>query len=183
MSVTPEHAKAVLDKAACLYSREQVDSAIMELAAEITRDLSEENPLVLCVMTGALIPMGILLTHLRFPLQIDYIHATRYGHDTTGSELQWINKPHGSLDGRSVLIIDDILDEGFTLDAIVKECRRLGASKVSSAVLVEKRHDRNIGISADYVGLQVDDRYVFGYGMDYKGFWRNLPGIYAVNEE
>ena len=183
MKLTPEQVNKVLQKAECLYSREQVESAIEELAGKISEKLADENPLVLCVMTGALIPMGILLTHLNFPLQIDYIHATRYGNETAGSELKWISQPHGSLTDRTVLIVDDILDEGLTLDAIIRECEKLGARKVYSAVLVEKRHERNIGISADYVGLQVEDRYVFGYGMDYKGFLRNAPGIYAVNEQ
>ena len=81
----------------------------------------------------------------------------------------------------SVLIVDDILDEGLTLDAIVGYCRQQGAKEVHSAVLVEKNHARRANhISATFTGLQVDDRYVFGCGMDYKGYMRNLPEIYAI---
>jgi hypoxanthine phosphoribosyltransferase len=180
MSVTPEEAWLVYQEADCLYTSEQVENAIKRMADAITDRLAEKNPLLLCVMSGALIPMGNLLTHLNFPLQIDYIHATRYGNEIAGSELKWISQPHGVLNRRVVLIVDDILDEGLTLDAIVRECKKIGASEVYSAVLVEKEHERNIGIRADFVGLQVEDRYVFGYGMDYKGYLRNVPGIYAV---
>jgi hypoxanthine phosphoribosyltransferase len=180
MSVTPEEAWLVYQEADCLYTSEQVENAIKRMADAITDRLAEKNPLLLCVMSGALIPMGNLLTHLNFPLQIDYIHATRYGNEIAGSELKWISQPHRVLNRRVVLIVDDILDEGLTLDAIVRECKKIGASEVYSAVLVEKEHERNIGIRADFVGLQVEDRYVFGYGMDYKGYLRNVPGIYAV---
>lgn len=180
MKVTPEQAQEVYQEADCLYDRQQVESAIERLADEITVKLADSNPLVLCVMTGALIPMGMLLTHLDFPLQIDYIHATRYGNETSGSELNWITRPHKDLKDRVVLVVDDILDEGFTLAAIIDECRAQGAREVYSAVLVEKEHDRNIGIAADFVALSVEDRYVFGCGMDYKGYLRNMPGIYAV---
>ena len=181
MSMTAEEAELVYREADCLYTHLQVESAIEKMAAAIADRLANKNPLVLCVMTGALIPMGKLLTHLDFPLQIDYIHATRYGNETSGNnEMKWISQPHSELNGRVVLIVDDILDEGLTLDAIVRECEKMGASEVYSAVLVEKEHDRNIGVSADFVGLCVEDRYVFGYGMDYKGYLRNVPGIYAV---
>jgi hypoxanthine phosphoribosyltransferase len=180
MSVTPEAAWLVYQDADCLYTPEQVENAIKKMADAIAIRLAEKNPLLLCVMSGALIPMGNLLTHLNFPLQIDYIHATRYGNEIAGSELKWISQPHGVLNRRVVLIVDDILDEGLTLDAIVRECEKMGAREVYTAVLVEKEHDRNIGIRADFVGLQVEDRYVFGYGMDYKGYLRNVPGIYAV---
>ncbi|MCW8959255.1 MAG: hypoxanthine-guanine phosphoribosyltransferase, partial [Gammaproteobacteria bacterium] len=137
-------------------------------------------PLILAVMSGAMIPAGVLLTHLDFPLQIDYIHATRYRGDTAGGEIEWRVAPRFPLKGRCVLVIDDILDEGLTLQAIIDTCRKEGASEVRSAVLVKKRHARNIGIEADYVGLEVEDRYVFGYGMDYKEYLRNAPGIFAV---
>ncbi len=182
MSVTPEQASLVYQQADCLYNQEQVEAAIDAMAVSIAKRLIDKNPLVICVMTGALIPMGHLLTRLDFPLQIDYIHATRYGANTSGSELEWITNPHKSLTGRVVLIVDDILDEGETLAAIMDFCHKQGAEAVYSAVLVEKMHERKSGIKADFVGLQIEDRYVFGYGMDYKGFLRNVAGIYAVKE-
>ena len=180
MSVTPEQAQQVYDEADCLYSRQQVDAAIMTMAQQISAEMKTKNPLVLSVMSGAMIPAGILLSHLNFPLHIDYIHATRYRGETSGGELSWRVTPRYELKGRVVLIIDDILDEGLTLQAIIESCKAQGASEVYSAVLVKKLHERNIGIEADFVGLEVEDRYVFGYGMDYKEYWRNAAGIFAV---
>ncbi|MDH5786484.1 MAG: hypoxanthine-guanine phosphoribosyltransferase [Chromatiales bacterium] len=180
MSVTPEQAQQVFDEADCLYDRDTVEAAIEKMADAITREMGLRNPLVLSVMSGAMIPAGILLTHLKFPLHLDYIHATRYRGETSGGELAWRVTPRYELEGRVVLIIDDILDEGLTLQAIIESCRAQGATAVYSAVLVKKLHDRNVGVEADFVGLEVEDRYLFGYGMDYKEYWRNAPGIYAV---
>ena len=180
MSVTPEHVEQVYREADCLYSEAQVEEAIAAMGRAVTDKLAGSNPLLLCVMTGAVIPMGKLLTHLDFPLQIDYIHATRYRGETRGGELHWRARPQPPLAGRTVVVVDDILDEGVTLAAIIEECKREGATAVYSAVLVEKLHDRSNGLKADFVGLQVEDRYVFGYGMDYKDYLRNAPGIFAV---
>ncbi len=180
MSVSPEQAQQVYDEADCLFERDAVENAIRKMASDISAELAGKNPLVLSVMSGAMIPAGILLSQLNFPLHIDYIHATRYRGATSGGELDWRVTPRYELNGRVVLIIDDILDEGLTLQAIVESCREQGAAAVYSAVLVKKLHDRNVGVEADYVGLEVEDRYVFGYGMDYKEYWRNAPGIFAV---
>lgn len=183
MSITPEQAQAIYDEADCLFNRAAIDAVIERMAAEITAQLSDKHPVVMSVMTGAMIPAGQLLTHLAFPLTIDYIHATRYGAETRGGSLKWITEPHRSFEGRVVLIVDDILDEGATLAAIVDYCRNNGASEVYTAVLVEKIHTRkHEGMVADFVGLEVEDRYVFGYGMDYKGYLRNVAGIYAVKD-
>jgi hypoxanthine phosphoribosyltransferase len=182
MPITPEHALAVYREADCLATAEQVDTALAHMAHSIREALAERNPVVLVVLTGALIPAGCLLPLLDFPLELDYIHATRYAGATAGGELYWIAHPRTPLAGRSVLIIDDILDEGPTLAAIIDHCRAEGASEVLSAVLVEKRHERKNGLKPDFVGLEVEDRYVFGYGMDYKGYWRNAPGIFAVKD-
>ncbi|MGM0595354.1 MAG: hypoxanthine-guanine phosphoribosyltransferase [Pseudomonadota bacterium] len=181
-TVTAEQVARIYRQAECLFDAAQVDKAFAKMAAAITEDLQGKNPLVLAVMSGAMIPAGHLLSRLDFPLQIDYIHASRYRGKTAGGELEWRVAPRFSLQGRCVLIIDDILDEGLTLKAIVEACRDKGASEVHSAVLVKKRHERNIGIEADYVGLETEDRYLFGYGMDYKEYLRNAPGIFAVKE-
>jgi hypoxanthine phosphoribosyltransferase len=179
---TPEEAWKVYQRADCLYSRPEVEAALDSMAAEITQRLSGCNPLVLCVMTGAVVAAGELLTRLEFPLELDYIHATRYGRRTAGGALEWIAHPKQPMAGRSVLVVDDILDEGETLASIIEHCRAEGANEVLSAVLVEKEHERKNGLEPDFVGLAVEDRYVFGYGMDYKGFLRNAPGIFAVAE-
>lgn len=181
MTITAEQARQVYAEADQLYSPEQVDAALDRMAAAIDAELGARDPIVICVMTGGLIPAGHLLTRLDFPLHIDYLHATRYRGGTRGGELNWITRPLLPFAGRTVLVIDDILDEGLTLAAIQNDLREQGAAAVYSAVLVQKLHDRRPPhITADFVGLEVVDRYVFGCGMDYHGYHRNLLGIYAV---
>ena len=160
---------------------DEVEQALDHMAHSIASTLRETNPVILAVMIGGLIPAGKLLTRLSFPLELDYVHVTRYRGDTTGGALQWRVRPTISIRNRVVLLIDDILDEGITLAAIIELCRQQGAQAVYSAVLVEKQHDRKPVLQhADFSGLQVEDRYVFGCGMDYKGYLRNVPGIHAV---
>ncbi len=181
--ITPEKAAQVLAEAQQLYSQAAVEQSLDRMATEISSKLATENPIILCVLNGALIPMGHLLTRLSFPLRHDYIHASRYRGEISGQDLQWIGRPSISLRDETILIFDDILDEGVTLAEIVKSCQEAGAKAVYSAVLVEKRHTRGNGFLADFVGLEVDDRYVFGFGMDYKGYLRNAAGIFAVTDQ
>jgi len=184
MPITADDAKVVASRAECLFDEQQIQNALDGLAQDITAQLEHENPLVICVMTGGLIVSSELLKRFAFPLEVDYLHATRYGDDTVGDQLQWIVKPRKDLKNRSVLIVDDILDVGKTLHEIVHYCQDAGAKKVYSAVLVEKIHDRKDGLlKADFTALQVPDRYVFGYGMDYKHFLRNTTGIYAAAKQ
>ncbi|WP_312376486.1 hypoxanthine-guanine phosphoribosyltransferase [Pseudomonas oryzihabitans] len=181
MSADLAHIRQVMQEADCLYDEAQVEAAIDRIAAAITADLAERNPVVFCVMNGGLILTGKLATRLNFPLEMSYLHATRYRNETTGGELFWKAKPEVSFIDRDVLIVDDIFDEGHTLKAIIDFCRHAGAREVHTAVLIDKTHDRKVkGLQASYVGLPCIDRYIFGYGMDYKGYWRNAPGIYAV---
>ncbi|MDD5285065.1 MAG: hypoxanthine-guanine phosphoribosyltransferase [Desulfuromonadaceae bacterium] len=177
-----EEANKLLAEADLLVTESEVTAAIKRVAEEITVRLKDSNPLLLCVMNGGLIFGGHLLTRLHFPLEFEYIHATRYGNDTKGLDLNWIVKPKSQLHGRSVLLLDDILDEGITLAAIADYCRSQGASVVLMAALVEKLHLRKVtpGMRADFTGIEVGDRFLFGFGLDYKGYWRNAPGIYAV---
>lgn len=175
-----EESKQVMKEAELLCSKAEVEAAFDKMAAQISARLADKNPLVLCVMTGGVIPAGMLLPRLDFPLMTDYIHATRYGHNTEGGSLDWIVKPHKPLKDRVVLLVDDIFDEGLTLEAIAHDCKQAGASEVYSAVLVEKVRSRPTRMRVDFVGLEVEDRYLFGYGMDYKGYLRNAAGIYAV---
>ena len=184
MSVTPEEAAQVFAEADCLVTGAEIDQALDRMAQAITDALAESNPLVICVMTGGLVAAGQLLTRLNFPLELDYLHATRYRGETSGgAEVHWLAEPRNSLEGRTVLLIDDILDEGHTLAAIQAYCRGNGAAEVHTAVLVDKLHDRkHPDAEADYVGVEVEDRYLFGSGMDYKEYWRNAPGIWAVKD-
>lgn len=174
--------RQVFEEADCLVTEQEVYKAIDTLAADITRVLQDKNPLLFCVMNGGLILTGQLLPRLRFPVQAEYLHATRYRQETTGGILEWKLRPEAEMRGRTILIVDDILDEGTTLDAIVDYCTAQGAEQVLTAVLVDKDHDRKArpGLKADFTGLVVEDRFLFGFGMDYKGYWRNAPGIYAV---
>ena len=174
--------EAVLRDADLIWTPEQVGLACDHLAQTIDGSLRERNPLVLAVMLGGLIPAAQLLIRLDFPLDIDYVHATRYRGETRGADLHWLARPNTPLEGRTVLVVDDILDEGLTLAAVLDWCRSQKAEAVYSAVLVHKDHDRKPLLSrADFTGLVVPDRYVFGCGMDYHGRFRNLRGIYAVN--
>ena len=179
--ITSEDAQAVLNDAELLYSAEDVEQAITSMAKAITEKLSGSVPLVLPVMNGGLVLGGKLIPQLNFPLQMDYIHATRYRGETSGSELSWLKKPESSLQDKIVLLIDDILDQGITLAAIVDYCYEAGAKKVYTAVLAEKIIEQDKPIKhADFTGLKLPDRYVFGSGMDYHEYHRNLTGIYAV---
>jgi len=177
-----EEANQILKNADLLVGEASVSSAISRLAREISTKLSESNPVVICVMNGGLIFAGQLLTQLVFPLEVDYVHATRYGHEINGAQLNWTVRPQLELKGRTVLLLDDILDEGVTLASIAEYCRQQGAADIQMAVLVEKLHQRKAisGMRADFKGLEIGDRFLFGYGLDYKGYWRNAPGIYAV---
>ncbi len=182
-SITAEQALAVLREAELLCAPEQVAAALDRLATAVTARLEGCNPLVLVVMNGALIPGALVLSRLCFPLHVGYLHATRYRSGTRGGAIDWIAPPRPAVAGRTVLVIDDIFDEGDTLKAIVDEVRRQGAAAVYSAVLANKRHARKApGLTVDFVGLEVPDRYVFGCGMDYKDYWRQLPAIYAARD-
>lgn len=181
-AITPERAWEVLQRADCLYRAPDVEQALDRMAAGITQRLASHNPLLVCVMTGGVVPFGKLLPRLQFPLQIDYVHATRYANQLTGGELHWQVGPSQPPKGRMVLLVDDILDEGTTLAAIEARYRREGAAEVCKAVLAVKDRRRKHDVAVEFVGLNVPDRYVFGYGMDYKGYLRNAPGIYAEAE-
>jgi len=176
-----DEAKAVMANADCIHDQAAVDTALDMMAEQIVSDLADKNPIVISVMNGGMVPAGLLLPKLTFPLKVDYLHATRYREQTTGTELVWQRSPGEPLNGRNVLIVDDILDEGHTLAAIIEYCQAQQPASLSTAVLAQKEHDRGVRPPLEYVGLKVPDRYVFGCGMDYKGYWRNLPGIYAVN--
>lgn len=178
-----QDAEQVLAAADLLYHAAEVEQAIERMAGEITAVLRDRNPLVLCPMIGAMVFAGRLLPRLNFLLEVTYIHATRYRGQTRGGELHWIQKPPDCVAGRTLLVVDDILDEGSTMRAIVDECRQAGAAGIYTAVLADKQIDHPKAFPrADFTGLSLPNRYVFGYGMDYKGYLRNCAGIYAVKD-
>lgn len=173
---------AVLAHADCIHEEPALKAAIARLGDEIDVALDGGSAVFVTVMQGALPFAGQLATAIRSPLVFDYVHATRYRGATSGGELTWIKRPATPLAGATVLLVDDILDEGHTLKAIRDFCLAEGAARVLLAVLCEKRHGRCVpDLAADFVGVEVPDRYVFGYGMDYHEQGRNLPAIYAVD--
>jgi hypoxanthine phosphoribosyltransferase len=173
-------AKEVLAAADLICPEEEVAAAVRRVAQEVERALGDACPLVLGVMGGAVVFTGQLLPLLRFPLHFDYVHVTRYGSSTAGGEVRWIAAPRQSVAGRTLLVVDDILDEGITLAAIKRQLLELGAASVYTAVFADKQIGREKPIAADFVGVKLPNRYVFGFGMDVSGAWRNLPAIYAV---
>ena len=183
MSIDMQEILRAREEADCLADAAAVESALDRMALEITARMAHTNPLVYVVMNGGLILAGRILPRLPFPLEVSYLHATRYGHALQGTMLDWRVRPTQDLRGRTLLVLDDILDEGHTLHAIIEFLKAEGAREVRSAVLTHKVHDRKAypGMRADFTGLEVADRFLFGCGMDYKGYWRNAPGIYAVN--
>ncbi len=174
-----------------LHDRHAIDVAIARMADAIRSDYAQRDgqlPLYLTVMHGGMLfasELALALGHGdTLDLEFDFLHATRYRGATSGTDLQWKHRPATSLRGRSVLLADDILDEGYTLDAIRAWCLEQGAAEVRIAVLAWKRHNRGVaGMRADYVGVEVPDRYVYGFGMDFHERGRNLPAIYALRDD
>lgn len=181
---TVDKIQSVLANAECLYSHNEINEALDRMAVELTHKLKDKNPIILCVMTGALIPTGHILTRLHIPLEIDYIHVTRYRGTNRGGDLHWLVEPRKNLENRTVLIVDDIMDGGLTLSAIIDYCHQAKCKDVYTAVMISKKRTREPGVhfEPDFVGLETEDKYLFGFGLDYEEYWRNVPGIYAVKE-
>jgi hypoxanthine phosphoribosyltransferase len=175
-------ARALLEAAELIRSEAEVQAAVRRVAQAINLALSDQHPLVLSVMGGAVVFTGQLLPLLDFPLDFDYLHVSRYGNDKQGGELHWKVAPRENVKGKVVLVLDDILDEGETLHAIRQRVMELGATRFYSAVFADKMNGKDKPIRADFVGMELPDRFVFGFGMDIHGAWRNLPAIYAVKE-
>ena len=175
-------ARELLRTADLLCCADHVAQAVRRVGGEISAILADANPLVLSVMSGAIVFTGQLLPLLEFPLELDYVHVTRYGNATVGGRIEWKMFPAEKIAGRVVLIVDDILDEGHTLAEIRRRVLEAGASKFYAAVFVDKKVGRDKPVAADFVGITLPNRYVFGYGMDVRGAWRNLPAVYALKE-
>ncbi|MDO8991308.1 MAG: hypoxanthine-guanine phosphoribosyltransferase [Sideroxyarcus sp.] len=175
-------AKSILQNAELIRSADEVQSAVLRVAHAVNHALADQHPLVLSVMGGAVVFTGQLLPLLDFPLEFDYLHVSRYGNDKQGGELHWKVAPRENVRGKVVLVVDDILDEGETLHAVKQRVMELGASRFYSAVFADKQNGKEKPIHADFVGMELPNRFVFGYGMDIHGAWRNLPAIYAVKD-
>lgn len=176
-------AREILAQSEMIHTANEVQAALQRVAREINSKLTGRHPLVLSVMGGAVVFSGQLLPLLDFPLDFDYLHVSRYGNDQRGGELHWKVAPRENVKGKVVLVLDDILDEGETLSAIKQRVLELGATAFYSAVFADKNTGKTKPIRADFVGMTLPNRFVFGYGMDIHGAWRNLPAIYAAKEE
>lgn len=182
-----ERARALLENAELLYDHDAVQASVTRIANDLNQRFgqsdSPEFPLVLAVMGGAVVFVGNLLPKLTFPLEFDYIHATRYGDDDHGGKVVWKVIPRGNVEGRTVIVLDDILDEGETLAHVKQRLLEMGASEVVIGVFAEKVRGKAKPIHPDYVGLSIPNKFVVGFGMDAYGYWRNLPGVWAIKNE
>lgn len=166
-----------------IFEQNEIDNGVAQLAELMAKTIKDNFPLVLCVMNGGLYFTGQLMRHWQFPLTLDYVHATRYRLATLGDDVVWKAYPQNNIKDRHVIIVDDIFDQGYTLQEIKQYCLKQGAKSVHSCFLIRKSHERKKApIEADFVALECHDLYVYGSGMDYKGYFRNLKDIYAVTE-
>lgn len=179
-----DKARALLSNAELIYSAEEVQKAVDKVAQEINRRFEGDDcapfPLVLGVMGGAVVFSGQLLTRLTFPLEFDYIHVTRYGSKDQGGTIEWKVEPRADVRGRTVIVLDDILDEGETLAHVKQRLLEMGAAEVVLAVFADKDIGKAKPVAADHIGLVLPNKFVVGYGMDAYGYWRNLPEIWAI---
>lgn len=183
MTLASEDVLAAWQRSEVIVDAAAVSRAVDQTAVRISLALKDANPLLLCVMHGGLPYCGRLLDRLRFPLELGYVHVARYRDSTAGGALEWIASPVQNVSGRQVLIVDDVLDQGDTLAAVCEWAAAAGAAKVWSTVLNRKDVPGNRVVEVDFVALQCPDRYLIGCGMDYKGYWRNLPDIRAIPED
>ena len=183
MTTSRQQAYDIMQQAEVIHTAAEIQSAVARLAREINSALADMHPVVLSVMGGAVVFTGQLLPLLNFPLDFDYVHVSRYGSNQHGGDLNWKVEPRENLAGRVVLVLDDILDEGTTMAEIKRRVLELGAAGFYSAVFADKMNGKTKPIRADFVGMELPNRFVFGYGMDIKGAWRNLPAIYAIKEK
>jgi hypoxanthine phosphoribosyltransferase len=175
-----EHAEEIFDAAAVQAAVKQVAGA---LNARFDDPKDAAFPLVLGVMGGAVVFTGQLLPQLNFPLEFDYIHVSRYGDDDQGGRVVWKVIPRPNVAGRTIIVLDDILDEGETLAHVKQRLLDMGAAEVLLVVFADKAIKRSKPVKADIVGLTIPDKFVVGFGMDVYGYWRNLPGLWAIRQE
>ncbi|AXA93170.1 hypoxanthine-guanine phosphoribosyltransferase [Massilia sp. YMA4] len=180
-----QRARALLDNAEEIFDAAAVQGAVRQVARTLNERFGAEDefPLVLGVMGGAVVFTGHLLPQLTFPLEFDYIHVSRYGDEDRGGEVVWKVVPRSNVAGRTVIVVDDILDEGETLAHVKQRLLDMGAKNVIIAVFADKAIRKAKPIHADIVGLTIPDRFVVGFGMDAYGYWRNLPGLWALRGE
>ena len=176
--------QAILSRSQLVYTHEEIVSAIDLLAGKLNIQFKNKKALILPVLTGAIPFVGILLPRLSFTIEVNYFHLSRYQNNVGTNQIKITHQPsHESIFNQEVLVVDDILDAGITLKLINDQLITMKPKSISNVVLFEKQLDTKKEISADYVGLHVPDAYVFGFGLDFNGAGRNIPDLYAFNEE
>ena len=164
-----------------IITQAEIEEEINRLANEIEGSIGNQFPVVLSILNGSICFTGHLLTQLDFALRYDVFSMSRYAHGTTGGKLKHLLYPTTSVRNKTVLILDDILDRGTTLESAKRWAIGNGASQVLSAVLIDKQvQDSSNRIKPDFSCFSVKDEFVFGFGMDIDGMWRNLKDIHAL---
>jgi len=180
--MTETDPREIYSNSTLLADKQDVTAAVERMAEAINGRYMDQEIILLIVMTGAVMPAAWLASRLKMPIQMDFVHATRYAGQTEGGEIEFRVPPRLNLEGRDVLIIDDIYDIGLTLQMIERYCESRSARSVTSAVLVRKIHDRETtGKLPAFIGMEVEDRYLFGCGMDAYEHWRHLDEIRALD--
>lgn len=167
-----------------LYSEEVIRKKVQELGAAISRDYAGRNPLVICVLKGAFIFMADLSKNISIPIELDFMAVSSYGNSTRSSgEVKIIKDLDTSVDGRDVIIVEDIVDSGLTLSYLIDVLERRNALSVSVVALFDKPGRRTVDLQADYTGFTIPDAFVVGYGLDYAEKYRNLPYVGVLKPE
>ena len=182
-NLSPQELQDIKDNADLIFSSSQIKKAVENIGIELEKLIRGKNAIMLCVMNGGLVFSADLMRSLDSNVRLDYLQVARYLDKTVGGSLHWHNEPQLSLQDQVVVIADDIYDEGYTLEEIVSYCKKHGAKEVITVVLLLKQKAiKKVELQPDLFGLEIEDRYVFGYGMDYQGHMRNVPDIYALPE-
>ncbi|MEK5141298.1 hypoxanthine phosphoribosyltransferase [Paenibacillus sp. FSL M7-0134] len=167
-----------------LISEEEIQSKIKELGAQLSVKYEGKNPLVICVLKGAFIFMADLVKSITVPLELDFMAVSSYGASTKSSGIIKIIKDlDASVEGRDVLIVEDIIDSGLTLTHLIELLKNRNANSVCVVTLFDKPARRTVNLEADYTGFTLPDAFVVGYGLDYAEHYRNLPYIGVLKPE
>lgn len=167
-----------------LVTEEQIRTKVNELAKQISADYAGRNPLVICVLKGAFVFMADLIKAIDIPLEVDFMAVSSYGASTRSSGVVKIVKDLDvSVEGRDVIIVEDIIDSGLTLSYVIDILERRNALSVRVVALLDKPGRRTVELEVDYKGYELPDEFVVGYGLDYAEKYRNLPYIGVLKPE
>lgn len=161
-----------------LYSEEEIQNTIAKLADQLSAEYKDKDPLILCVLTGAVLFTVDLIEKMDIMAQMDFIDVSTYfGGTATTGELKLIHDMTKDVKGRNVLITEDIVDSGRTLQYLVNLLKKRGAKSVKTVSLLNKPEGREFDVNVEYYGFKVPNEFLVGYGLDYKGYYRNLPYV------